>query len=64
VRDDTDRDGAEKVVIVSRSLAQRMFPNQDAITAATILIVAAGVASLLPAARAARVDVMQALRSE
>jgi putative ABC transport system permease protein len=29
--DDTDRDGAEKVVIVSESLAQRMFPNQDAI---------------------------------
>jgi putative ABC transport system permease protein len=29
--DDTDRDGAEKVVIVSQSLAQRMFPNQDAV---------------------------------
>jgi len=29
--EDTDRDGAEKVVIVSQSLAQRMFPNQDAI---------------------------------
>jgi len=34
------------------------------VAAATILIVAAVVASLLPAARAARVDVMQALRSE
>src|SRR5262245_32267838 len=29
--DDTDRNGAEKVVIVSQSLAQRMFPNQAAI---------------------------------
>jgi predicted permease len=28
---DTDRDGTEKVVIVSQSLAQRMFPNQDAV---------------------------------
>ena len=34
------------------------------LAAATILIVAAVVASVLPAARAARVDVMQALRSE
>jgi putative ABC transport system permease protein len=32
--------------------------------AAVILLVAAVVASVLPAARAARVDVMQALRSE
>jgi predicted permease len=29
--DDRDRRGAEKVVIVSQSLAQRMFPNQDAV---------------------------------
>ena len=29
--EDTDRDGTEKVVIVSQSLAQRMFPNQDAV---------------------------------
>ena len=32
--------------------------------AALVLLVAATIASLLPAARAARVDVMQALRSE
>jgi ABC-type antimicrobial peptide transport system permease subunit len=32
--------------------------------AATILVVAAIVASVMPAARAARVDVIQALRSE
>jgi putative ABC transport system permease protein len=34
------------------------------IGAAIVLLVAAVVASVLPAARAARVDVMQALRSE
>jgi ABC-type lipoprotein release transport system permease subunit len=34
------------------------------VAAAVILLVAAVVASVLPAARAARVDVMQALRSE
>jgi len=28
---DLDRRGAEKVVVVSQSLAQRMFPNQDAV---------------------------------
>lgn len=28
---DSDRQGAEQVVIVSQSLAQRMFPNQDAV---------------------------------
>jgi predicted permease len=28
---DSDRHGAEQVVIVSQSLAQRMFPNQDAV---------------------------------
>ena len=32
--------------------------------AATVLVAAAIIASLLPAARAARVDVLQALRSE
>jgi putative ABC transport system permease protein len=35
-----------------------------AIVSAFVLLVAAVVASMLPAARAARVDVMQALRSE
>jgi ABC-type lipoprotein release transport system permease subunit len=35
-----------------------------AIGAATILVAAAIVASLMPAARASRVDVIQALRSE
>jgi ABC-type antimicrobial peptide transport system permease subunit len=34
------------------------------LAAATILILAAIVAAVIPAARAARVDVMQALRSE
>jgi putative ABC transport system permease protein len=29
--DDNDRKGVERVVIVSRSLAQRMFPNEDAV---------------------------------
>jgi predicted permease len=29
--DDSDRKGGEPVVIVSQSLAQRMFPNQDAV---------------------------------
>jgi putative ABC transport system permease protein len=28
---ESDRNGTEKVVIVSQSLAQRMFPNQDAV---------------------------------
>ena len=28
---DSDREGGERVVIVSQSLAQRMFPNQDAV---------------------------------
>jgi ABC-type lipoprotein release transport system permease subunit len=34
------------------------------LAAAALLLIAAVVASMLPAARAARVDVMQALRSE
>ena len=42
----------------------RMPGAVPVVASATILVVAAVVASLLPAARAARVDVMQALRSE
>src|SRR5204862_15795 len=120
---DADRSGTERVVIVSATLAQRLFPGQDPInrhllwtdsvmrfigvstdprrivgvaadvndetiepalakivgsyvqdvqlpgalplvSAAAVLLLAAVVASVLPAARAARVDVMQALRSE
>src|SRR5919106_1188724 len=104
---EADRRDAEPVVIVSQSLAQRMFPTQDAVNrrlmwtdpvikfigvsggprrivgvasdvgdenvapgalpvlgAAAILIAAAIVASLMPAARAARVDVVQALRAD
>ena len=28
---DTDRDGAERVVIISRSVAQRLFPGREAV---------------------------------
>jgi putative ABC transport system permease protein len=42
----------------------RLPDTVPVLVSATILVVAAVVASLLPAARAARVDVMQALRTE
>jgi len=46
-------------------LGQVQLPGVVAVTgAAAVLIAAAVMASLMPAARAARVDVMQALRSE
>jgi putative ABC transport system permease protein len=50
---------------VSSYLEQNQLPGALPILAsAGILLLAAGVASLLPAARAARVDVIQALRTE
>jgi len=42
----------------------RMPGALPAVVAATVLVAAALVASLIPAARASRVDVLQALRSE
>jgi predicted permease len=58
--------GGYALARVAGSLIQevRMPGALPIMAAATILLVAAVVASLLPAARAARVDVMQALRSE
>jgi ABC-type antimicrobial peptide transport system permease subunit len=58
--------GGYALARVAGSLIQevRMPGALPILAAATILLVAAIVASLLPAARAARVDVMQALRSE
>jgi ABC-type lipoprotein release transport system permease subunit len=51
--------------LVSRFVQQLEMPGQIAVAgAALILITAAMLASLMPAARAARVDAMQALRSE
>ena len=51
--------------IAGRMFAAVDLPGATALTeAAGVLIVSAIVASLMPAARAARVDVMQALRSE
>ena len=51
--------------LVSRFVQELEMPGQIAIAgAALILITAAMLASLMPAARAARVDAMQALRSE
>ena len=51
--------------IVNSYLTQVDIPGTLTITAAaTMLITAAILASLMPAARAARVDVMQALRSD
>ena len=50
---------------LTRRLANAHLPGaMPTIGAAAILIAAALVASLMPAARASRVDVVQALRSE
>ena len=50
---------------VARFVGQMQLPGVlPVVGAATVLIAAALVASLMPAARASRVDVMQALRSE
>ena len=51
-------------VVASLGHQVRMPRTFPVLAAATILLVTAIVASLLPAARAARVIVMQALRSE
>jgi ABC-type antimicrobial peptide transport system permease subunit len=51
--------------VAARFLAQIQLPGAVPVVGATaVLIAAAVVASLTPAARAARVDVLQALRSE
>jgi predicted permease len=58
------------VGLIAARAAARLFERVDTpdalpiLAAATVLIVAAAVASLLPAGRAAGVDVIQALRSE
>ena len=51
-------------VIASYLLNVQMPGLVPILGAAALLLMAAGIASLLPAARAARIDVMQALRSE
>ena len=52
-------------VVASRVFSQVQRPGMlPATGAAAVLIAAAAVASLSPAARAARVDVLQALRTE
>jgi len=51
--------------VAARFVEQVQLPGAlPVIGAAAVLIAAAIVASLMPAARAARVDVLQALRSE
>jgi len=51
--------------IATRFFATVQLPSAaPVVTAAAVLVVAAIVASLMPAARASRVDVLQALRSE
>jgi predicted permease len=51
--------------VIASYLEQIQFPGATPIViAAIVLLVAAATAALLPAARAARVDVMQALRTE
>jgi putative ABC transport system permease protein len=51
-------------------LARGLFENVErpgagpVVAAAMLLVAAAGLASMMPAARASRVDVLQALRSE
>jgi len=61
-------EGAERLVlarVAARFFATVQLPGAlPVLGAAAVLIGAAVVASLVPAARAARVDVLQALRSE
>jgi putative ABC transport system permease protein len=57
--------GAALVWIVSRYITDVRLPDAlPTVAAAAILVGAAILASLMPAARASRVDVLQALRSE
>jgi hypothetical protein len=57
--------GALLVQVVSRYIPDVRLPDATpTVVAATILVIAAILASLMPAARASRVDVLQALRSE
>ena len=51
--------------LIGSYLEQTQFPGAlPTIASAIVLLLAAATAALLPAARAARVDVMQALRDE
>ena len=69
-RGDRDRRRARRVATRCRALAVRFVENTQlpggvpVVGAAAVLVAAAVVASLTPAARASRVDVVQALRSE
>jgi ABC-type antimicrobial peptide transport system permease subunit len=57
--------GAVLAQVAARVFHQTQLPGAlTVVGAASVLIVAAVVAALMPAARAARVDVLQALRSE
>jgi ABC-type antimicrobial peptide transport system permease subunit len=57
--------GAMLVQVVSRYIPDVRLPDATpTVSAAAILVTAAILASVMPAARASRVDVLQALRSE
>ena len=57
--------GYASAAVAASYLANVRFPGAlPVLAAASVLAVAAIVASMMPAARAARVDVLQALRSE